>query len=202
MRTHSSPSGLATRRILAVAAGLAAGLATVMLPNVLHTTSVTEWIRADFAYDVSDPALVAGDATVVAVVSIESVVRLDGDRTVFRARALDLLEGWAPEQVLISQLGYDDGHARHELEGFPLMRVGHSYVVAMVAPSKAEPADALLVLSAVGDGNVVPVDGVDDERADPYRAAVANQRNPWAQADGMENLRQAEYERWSRRARQ
>lgn len=187
------------RRWSVRALALSAGAATALLGQAVLRAPDGDpraAIHADFAYDTSDPRLVAGDATVVAVATVERAVRVDGDRTVFGVRARALLEGATPERYNVSQLGYRTRDHAYEVEGFPLMRPGRTYVMAMVAPAPNEPPDALLLLTASAGGNLIEVEGAGDAAVDRYRDAVAGQRSPWAPADRVDEQRADDYRRW------
>jgi hypothetical protein len=182
--------------LLAAAIGIAAAL--TLTGATQRTEVITPRFDADFWYDVSDPTLIAGEASFVVVGEVERSVRRDGDRTIYRVRVLDRLRGQTPPVIGVSQLGFVEGDARYELDGFPLMEAGRRYVMALAAPARSESQDALVLLSASGAGNRVEVDDPDDERVTRYRHAVEAAQSPFpAGSDGHatveENLR-----RWLR----
>lgn len=181
-------------RLLAMSAG--ASVAIAVQSAVPGERRPTPSIHVDFAYNTADPELVAGDATVVAIATVERPVRMDDDRSVFEVRVAELLEGDMPMLYKVSQLGYRKDGASFEVEGFPLMIPGRTYVMALVAPAPNEPQDALIVLTAASGGNLLPVNGPQDRAADRYRRAVAGQRSPWLPADGTERKRADDYRRW------
>lgn len=188
---------LTVPRLIAVGVGMALALAVAsfVVAPVENPTHVP--ILADFGYDVRDQRLIAGDATFVVVASVDRVIRIDGHRTVFGIRVLESLKGRLGSQVNVSQLGYDDGDIVRELEGFSLLAEGKTYVLALVAPSPEEPQDALIVLSAQGDGNAVEVTGTHDPLVHRYRLSIENQLSPYAPGDTGDEDRIANAARWS-----
>jgi hypothetical protein len=190
------------RRVVALVLGASLGLAISTFVTIGSSEEpIAErpihYIQADLAYDVSDPTLVAGDAVLVVIATVEAPVRVDEHRTVFMVNVLDVLEGVAPSVMLVSQLGSDTSEGGiQQLEGFPLMSPGTTYVMALVAPSIDEPWDAMVVLSAADDGNLVEVTGLDDLAVTQYQEAVAQQVSPWDEEDGVEEARAEDYARW------
>lgn len=181
----------------ALAAGLLAGLAAAVLPVVPRSEGPRSvWIQADFAYDVSDPTFVAGDATVIVVATVDEEIRKDGDRTLFQVSVSDVLEGEVPQVLNVSQLGFRTDEAVYELEEFPLMTLGKTYIMALVAPSEQEAQDALILLSASGEGNLVEVVDSGDPKVASYRDAVMGQRVPWPAGDDAERQRLDDLRRW------
>ena len=61
--------------------------------------------------------------------------------------------------------------------------------MALVAPSAAEPQDALLVLSAPEGGNLLDVTGRQVRELEGYRTAVKNQKVPWGPSDELRTAR-------------
>jgi len=155
-------------------------------------------IQVDFAYDVGDPGLVAGDAAFVVAGEVESYVRRVEDRSIIRVRVLDELKGSVPKAIQVSQLGYVDGETTYELEGFPLMKEGDAYILALVAPAEQEPQDALILLSAQKNGNKVRIASLLDPAVETYKAAIAAGRRPYGSDSGPLEERATNAKRWSR----
>lgn len=165
---------------LAFLGGAAAGLALLSL--AAHGEAApTVYLHLDYGYDVSDARLVAGDATAVIVGTVEARIGQAYDRTVFEVTVQEELEGKVPASLLVSQLGFEAEDGTHyRVEGFPLMEIGRTYAMALVAPSSDDPAEAMVLLTAPAGGNLVAVDDSPSGRRNlaVFERAVASQTQP------------------------
>jgi|GEM_PF-3777792 hypothetical protein len=193
------------RKSLSGLAGMAAGVyAALSLTSAFGTGASVEQpsraktgIEMDTWYDVSNPKLIAGEALFVVTGTVEEPVRIDGDRTVFRVSVEESLKGTTPESVLVSQLGFVDGDGnRYELEGFPLMELGHSYIMALAAPTTEEAQDALTLLSGSANGNKVEVTGMDDPRVAWFKSMIKKAENPHPANESTYAVDSANADRW------
>jgi hypothetical protein len=194
-------------RVLRVVAGVTAGtlLALLLKDSVAQTPVVHRHgaapktaIAADFWYDVADAALIAGDSHYVVVGRVDGTVRIDNDRTVFSVTVTREIKGETPDTILVSQLGKVEGDHRWELEGFPLMAEGRQYVMALAAPSHAEPQDALILLSGAGRGNKIEVAGPEDALVSWYASEVRRARTPYSPGASGHRERVENGQRWER----
>lgn len=104
-------------------------------------------MHATFAYDVSDPTLVFGDAPFVAVVTVvEDLGTVSDERTAYRAVVNTEMKGMLPEEIELTQDGFRRGKTTWSFPDFPLMDVGRTYVVALTIPAPQWNQERLQVL--------------------------------------------------------
>ena len=160
-----------------VAAGFAGLLVGAFVFGWIGPTRVA--ISASYAYDVSDPTQVFGDASFVIVGRVEEDLgRVQDDRTAFRVSVLDELKGDVPAVIEVTQDGFRRGRATWELDDFPLFEVGRTYVMALTIPAPHWNQQRLHVLIGPLDGNGPEVTGPNDPVVALYRSAVGDARYP------------------------
>ncbi len=135
--------------------------------------------RASYAYDVTDPAQVFGDAAFVIVGRVEEELgRVEDDSTAFRVLVLRELKGSVPHEIEVMQDGFRRGRRTWELADFPLFEVGRTYVMALTIPAPDWNQERLVVLVGPLDRPSTEVSGPDDPAVAAYLKAVDNARYP------------------------
>jgi hypothetical protein len=140
--------------------------------------------------------LVAGEAAFAVVGTVERKVREEDHRTIFEVRVVEELYGSVPSVVRVSQMGYTAQGSTIEVDGFALMEAGRTYILALTAPAPEEPQDALLLLTAQGEGNRLEVVSADDEQVAAYRDVLAGARSPYSAGDTYDRTAQ-HVRRWA-----
>lgn len=114
-------------------------------------------IHAIYDYDVSDPALVFGDASFVVVATVEEELGpVEDEMTAFRIVVRETLKGQLPRKVEITQDGFRRDETTWSLAEFPLMEVGRTYVIALTIPAPAWNQDRLHALPLDTDDRLLP----------------------------------------------
>lgn len=103
-------------------------------------------IGTSWAFDLSDPAQVAGFSDFVVVATVDRVLEEREESTVFTASVSDWLKGNTPAVIRVEQGGVRKGAVTVEMPEQPLLSVGKRYVLALNIP--ADPASEVLILVA------------------------------------------------------
>lgn len=194
---------MGTQRIAIAVASIVAGVSLGLLLTArgetvqshAHANEKTGF-EMDTWFDVSDPRLIVGESLFVVLGTVEETVRTDDDRTVFNVRVDETFKGETPESILVSQMGFVDEENRYELEGFPLMEQGHSYIMALAAPTVEEPQDVLTLLSGSGNGNKVEVTGVEDSQVAWFKSMIKKATSPHPRNSSTHEKDKQNADRW------
>lgn len=163
--------------VLATAVVLGGGGATLW--DVTHPPQ-TRTISPSYAFDVTNPELLAGFSKSVAVVTIEDAgtpVKLDQQiYTDYRATVQQALKGSLTGAIEVRQTGGQDGEDTYVLEDQPLLRKGEQYV--LVLGQNAGEAEFTIVAGPLSARPLPPGQVRRDEVLGAWRSAVAKQKNP------------------------
>lgn len=176
--------------------GFAALLGAVFFADATKEHQVD--IGLDFAYDVSDPRVVAGDASFIIVGRVLGDLGDDGRRTSFDVEVLANLKGDVGVDVVqVSQLGYKVDNLVYSAEGVEMMVPGSTYIMPLVAPGPSEPTDTLILLTGPPTTSAVLVDSPDGLKVAEYRKVIAASVAPVG--DETREQRSQQAERWLNR---
>lgn len=167
-----------------------AAIATLAAVGLLGAGGVVAWdaahppqtrtIRPSYAFDVTDPELLAGYSDVVALVTVtdggESVTVGEEVYTDYRVTIQQALKGDVSGVVEVRQTGGKNGEDTFVLEDQPLLVQGQSYVLVLGAePDRTE---MTVVAGPISAKPLPPGQTKRNNVLQAWRSAVARQRNP------------------------
>lgn len=179
-------------RSLALAiVGFAIG--SFVIGNTLEEPHSAHTLEADFWYDTSDPSQILGEAPFAALVTVEGTAGVDlhSGRTLYNLRLEHSLQGSLPTTFQASQLGYVESGVTKSLEGFPLLQVGRSYLVAFTTPGSDDPQNALVILTGPDGGNAIQVQGLEDRAGKAFIDGLTSSRSPYVDSKSRSDLEQS-----------
>jgi len=114
--------------------------------TAFRTQPAVTTIGTSWGFDLANPAEVAGYAHIVVVGQVARLVESSSEtlRTIYAVTPTQHLKGSTPSEILVSQLGVADEASRMEMEEQPLLQVGDTYVMGLIAPS--DPGSEVLSL--------------------------------------------------------
>lgn len=156
-------SALVDRSRAALLLILCLATAAVIVDQVTESLSLRRdrrvlHIETSGAFDIGDPQNVFGYAPFVVVGEVKSNLGYEKDTTTFSFSVQENLKGLVPSEIVVEQIGIDDGTTIYEMREQPLMTVGETYVLALTAPGGRIESRRLTVMAGSVSGQPVSID--------------------------------------------